>query len=259
MAYPAGVITRPVTFGPAFELEDGGTVGMAVSFAATKKGMLWRATGQPAVSVPITRTADDGTEGVLQIPVTDQTGWGDGDGSAIDPGDDGNTHLYAVSVVFTQGGRTIPGVQPRSKVVAIPQGDLSPLDLDDLIPMTSPGGTVVAVPDIWSAQIAAAEAAALEAANALIDSETFVADQVENGPAAAKVSAKIQRAKVPDTLITYDDDGNVDTVTENGLTTTYTYNVDGTVATDSVTIAGETINRSYTYDGDGNLTEIEAA
>lgn len=193
MAYPAGVITRPVTFGPAFELEDGDVAGMTVSFKATRPGLLWRATGQPAVSVAITRNADDGVEQTISLPVTDQTGWGDGDGNEILPGDDGHVFLYAVSVVFTQNGRTIPGVQPRSKVVPIPQGDLSPLDLDDLIPMTSPGGTVVAVPDIWSAQIAAAKAAALEAAGALIDSASFVANEVESGPAAAVVSAKIQQ------------------------------------------------------------------
>ena len=56
----------------------------------------------------------------------------------------------------------------------------------------------------------------------------------------------------PDTTITYDGD-NVSTVTEEGVTTTYTYNVDGTVDTD--TRLG--VTRQYTYDGDGNLTTIE--
>lgn len=56
----------------------------------------------------------------------------------------------------------------------------------------------------------------------------------------------------PATGITYDAAGNVETVTENGITTTYTYNVDGSVATD--TRAG--VTRTYTYDGSGNLTGI---
>ncbi|ATN90842.1 minor tail protein [Gordonia phage Lysidious] len=56
----------------------------------------------------------------------------------------------------------------------------------------------------------------------------------------------------PDTGITYDGSGNVQTVTENGVTTTYTYNPDGTVATD--TRAG--VTRTYGYDGNGNLTSI---
>lgn len=54
--------------------------------------------------------------------------------------------------------------------------------------------------------------------------------------------------------ITYDTNGNVQSVTEDGVTTLYTYNSDGTVATD--TRAG--IARRYTYDASGNLTKIEA-
>lgn len=53
------------------------------------------------------------------------------------------------------------------------------------------------------------------------------------------------------TTITYSG-GNVASVTENGVTTTFTYNPDGTVATD--TRAG--VTRTYTYDGSGNLTGI---
>lgn len=56
----------------------------------------------------------------------------------------------------------------------------------------------------------------------------------------------------PDTGITYDGSGNVQTVTENGVTTTYTYNPDGSVHTD--TRLG--VTRTYTYDGSGNLTGI---
>jgi uncharacterized protein RhaS with RHS repeats len=53
------------------------------------------------------------------------------------------------------------------------------------------------------------------------------------------------------TTIAYSGD-NVASVTENGITTTYTYNGDGTVHTD--TRAG--VTRTYTYDGSGNLTGI---
>lgn len=174
MAYPAGVITRPVTFGPAFELEDGDVAGMTVAFKATRPGVLWMATGSPAVSTAITRNADDGVEQTVYLPVTDQAGWGDGDGNAIVPGEDGHVFLYSVSVVFTQNGRTIPGAQPRSKTIAIPAGDLSPIDLDKIVPLTSPGGTVVSIPDIWSGQLEAAQAAAEAAEAAVIDSSAFV-------------------------------------------------------------------------------------
>lgn len=52
--------------------------------------------------------------------------------------------------------------------------------------------------------------------------------------------------------ITYDGNGNVQTVTENGVTTTYTYNADGSVDTDT----RQGVTRKYTYT-DGNLTKIE--
>lgn len=197
MARPSGIITRPVTFGPAFELEDGDTAGMQVTFKATRPGVLWMETGSPAVSVAITRNADDGAEQTVDLPVTDQDGWGDGDGNAIIPGDDGHVFLYVVTVIFTQDGRTIPGSQPRSKVVPIPQGDLSPLDLDKLIPLTTPGGSVVSVPDIWSEQIAQAEAAALAAAGSLVDSSEFVRAQVATGPAADVITTKIPTVAAP--------------------------------------------------------------
>lgn len=193
MAYPAGIITRPVTFGPAFELEDGDIAGMTVAFKATRPGVLWMATGSPAVSVAITRNADDGVEQTVYLPVTDQAGWGDGDGNAIDPGEDGNVFLYSVTVVFTQGGRTLAGAQPRTKTIAIPQGDGSPLDLDKLIPLTSPGGTVVSVPDIWSGQIEAAAASAAAAEAAVLDSAAFVGSEIARAgsPANVELTAKI--------------------------------------------------------------------
>lgn len=194
MAYPAGVITRAVTFGPAFELEDGDVAGMTVAFKATRPGVLWMATGSPAVSTAITRNADDGVEQTVYLPVTDQAGWGDGDGNAIVPGEDGHVFLYSVSVIFTQNGRTIAGSQPRSKTIAIPAGDLSPIDLDKIVPLTSPGGTVVSVPDIWSGQLEAAQAAAEAAEAAIINSDTFMASKAADPTSqfAASLSAKIE-------------------------------------------------------------------
>lgn len=54
------------------------------------------------------------------------------------------------------------------------------------------------------------------------------------------------------TAISYDGNGNVQSVTENGVTTTYTYNPDGTVDTDT----RDGVTRKYTYTA-GNLTGIE--
>lgn len=51
--------------------------------------------------------------------------------------------------------------------------------------------------------------------------------------------------------VEYNPDGTVDSVTENGIETTFTYNADGTVATS--TRLG--VTRTYTYVGD-NLTAV---
>ncbi|QDK02786.1 hypothetical protein SEA_SQUIDDLY_34 [Gordonia phage Squiddly] len=73
-----------------------------------------------------------------------------------------------------------------------------------------------------------------------------------NGTAWRPVGEDTYAPLMPDTGITYDGSGNVQTVTENGVMTTYTYNPDGTVATD--TRGG--VTRTYGYDGNGNLTSI---
>jgi len=55
------------------------------------------------------------------------------------------------------------------------------------------------------------------------------------------------------TIVTDPETGNVTSVTEDGVTTTYAYNDDGSVDTD--TRLG--VTRQYSYDADGNLTTIE--
>jgi YD repeat-containing protein len=71
--------------------------------------------------------------------------------------------------------------------------------------------------------------------------------------ASASQSIQIDLSAPPAaTLIAYTESGDVDSVTVDGITTTYTYNLDGTVATD--TRLGKT--RQYTYDA-GDLVSIE--
>ncbi|QAY17632.1 hypothetical protein SEA_MARTEENA_29 [Gordonia phage Marteena] len=83
--------------------------------------------------------------------------------------------------------------------------------------------------------------------------DTLIAGAVTTPGSEAKTALDAAYAPVfPDTGITYDGSGNVQTVTENGVTTTYTYNPDGTVATDT----RDGVTRTYGYDGNGNLTSI---
>ena len=59
------------------------------------------------------------------------------------------------------------------------------------------------------------------------------------------------------TVIAYNGDGSVNTVTEtaSGAVTTYTYNGDGTPATESRVLSGVTTLRTFAYSG-GNLIGV---
>ena len=56
----------------------------------------------------------------------------------------------------------------------------------------------------------------------------------------------------PAASYTYNADGTVATVTENGIVTTYTYNPDGTVAT----INQNAVTRTYSYNADGTISGV---
>ncbi|UAJ16206.1 minor tail protein [Gordonia phage Malibo] len=103
----------------------------------------------------------------------------------------------------------------------------------------------------YPAPVVSAAVAAQQGAEAARDEAQQILDGL--GEVITKADADAAYAPVfPDTGITYDGSGNVQTVTENGVTTTYTYNPDGTVATDT----RDGVTRTYGYDGNGNLTSI---
>ncbi|TCN51794.1 YD repeat-containing protein [Rhodococcus sp. SMB37] len=77
-------------------------------------------------------------------------------------------------------------------------------------------------------------------------------EELDGRLSESSLNATYVRAFPDSTAVVYDGE-NVSSVTEDGITTTYTYNPDGSVATD--TRAG--VTRTYTYDTAGNLTEIE--
>jgi len=70
-------------------------------------------------------------------------------------------------------------------------------------------------------------------------------------PTRAELSATYVPALAPTSAIAYDaTTGNVTSVTEGGITTTFTYNADGTVNTE--TRLGKV--RTWAYDTNGNPT-----
>jgi hypothetical protein len=161
MSYPVGITLRALTFGPAFIMEDGSVVGMSVAIKATRS-LVWRATGSPLLTVSKSFAAAEGMEGSFLLPVTDQVGWGDGKGGVIDVSGGKHSHLYTATITYTYAGGSIGTVVVGP--FALPAGNGSAVDIDDMLPATTAQGTSVLIPDSWSAAVAAAQAAAEAAA-----------------------------------------------------------------------------------------------
>lgn len=139
-------------------------MGMTVQLTPSRS-MVWRSAGSPAIANRFIATSADGLEGSVTVPVTDQAGWSDGTGNAISADAQSQMFYYTIQVTYTQNGKTVtPSTgNPAAKKIAIPSGT-GPIDLDDLIPLATPGGITISIPDSWSQQLSAAQKAATDAA-----------------------------------------------------------------------------------------------
>ena len=172
MTYPPAIILRPVTIGGATILESGEQLSLVAEIKSSRS-LMWCATGWQFHAVPRTITGSDGEELTFSLPVTDLTGWRllDNPGSAIDVSTPGSyTHTYTIKLTTLQGGSPV-AIRTVGPFV-LPAEDLSPADLDLMLPVGTQAGGVVQVPDTWSERVAAAEAAAA----AMADSASIVND-----------------------------------------------------------------------------------
>lgn len=145
MPYPAGVVTRPVSFGGAFATETGDPVEMRVTIRASRS-MVWMPTGSPVVALGADFIATDGSETTINLPVTDQEGWGDGTGGSIPVGGPNNyhSHSYTATVGYYKNGieRNRTTIGP----FVLPQGDGSTVDMDNLVVTPNSEGESVFIP-----------------------------------------------------------------------------------------------------------------
>lgn len=186
MAMPAGITTRTLTFGAAFDLINGTDMSMQV-LVDPSRSMVWRATGSPGIAIQQTFDAGDGLQHEMDVPITDQVGWGDGNGNLIDVSGGKQSHLYRVTIKYLRNNRVV--LTSESKWIAVPLGDGSPIDLDDLIPASGAGGATIFIPDTWDARISELEAL-------ITTTGSFIGSQIStNGtPAEVAVAAKIATA-----------------------------------------------------------------
>lgn len=199
MNYPASIPLRQLTFGPAFVMENGDLVAMRVTIKASRS-LVWRETGSPLISVSKSFSGAAGVEASFMLPATDQEGWSDGAGSIIDVSAGQQTHLYTATIAYTADGSSLGTVTVGP--FALPLGDSTPVDIDDMLPITASPGISILIPDSWSDQVDAAEAAALAAQAA---AEAAVAGAVAPGGLTGQVLAKAS-----------DTDGDVEWVDQTG-------------------------------------------
>lgn len=159
--FPAGVTTREIKVGPAYDLVSGAPYSIRVMIAPTRS-LVWSATNDPVVAKLKTYVVEPGSTSLIPLPVTDQNGYEDNAGGSIvlEPGQ--NAFGYKVSVYYMVGGSVAR--KTPSTVVVLPSGS-GAVDIDDLVTFTEQNsGETISAPDTWSAQVAAAQAAATAAA-----------------------------------------------------------------------------------------------
>ena len=198
MPFQPGIVTRAVTVGGSSTAESAQDLVLEATLSAVvmcedgstrPASLIWEATGWRYESAPETTKGAAGEQVSFEPPVSDQPGWRDGEiGFILDVSAPGtHTHLYVIELVTRRGwgelSRRIIGP------FALPTEDLSPVDADALVDVPTVAGTVVSVPDSWSAQVAQAVAAAGSADAAAASASAASADRIAAAASASAASA----------------------------------------------------------------------
>lgn len=186
MPYPDGLETRQVSFGRAVVIESGATLGMRVSVKASRT-LVHRPSGQPLLNIETVFVTDEASgNGTLELPVCDSPDMGLGNGTSIDVSDGKVTHTYSARIQYIDlaTGAPIKGVERVVPQFAILSTDEGVLDLDDLIYPTGTPGSGIAIPDVWTPRVAAAEEAARNAERILTEHLSLPDAHPQYAPAA---------------------------------------------------------------------------
>lgn len=146
--YPDSIITRVLKVGPAFDLISGAPLGIRVMVSPTRS-LVWTETQDPVIPKLKSYTFPPNQVGEIELPVTDQEGWETTAGNPIVLNAGEHAFAYQVNVYYLRGNsvaRTLP-----KRTVTLPQDDLSPVDIDDLVLYSDANsGMVISTPDQWT-------------------------------------------------------------------------------------------------------------
>lgn len=191
MTWPYYVTTRPVSAGAGFAIEDGAPLKVKVEVKADRSlihdvtGERFRASMKPFTSLV-------GEKVVFPLPVTDESGWRDEDsGALIDvSAENSYTHRYTVTLTLLDDKGRQVGAPKQIGPFIVPTADLSEIDIDKLLPVSSVPGGQVSIPDVWSELVAEAQAASTAAAGYASAAAASAEEALEEiAPVAAKATA----------------------------------------------------------------------
>lgn len=180
--FPEGIITRNIEVGPALDLTSSTSYAVRV-MVTPSRSLVWNS--EPVLSGIKVYTVAAGEIGYITLPITNQSGYKDNNGNLIDLEPGQHAFYYKLNVFYMRNGAVV-SQKPAMRVV-LPAGG-GAVDIDEMIQFTSSAaGGVISIPDMWSEQLAAAEAAAeaaaasaAEVAEALDDLDEFVGEAVQD-------------------------------------------------------------------------------
>jgi hypothetical protein len=153
MALPPDVKTVRITFSAGKTQVTGSDLTAELS-VTPRSAVIWAATGVPLLNPTEPAVSQPGEESFVDIVNPNQAGFIDGNGNTI------RDYGVSFSVRYLLGKAQVGPI--LTKLVKFREDDTE-VDLDLLIPVTSASGTVVHIPDSWSADVLAAQQAAINA------------------------------------------------------------------------------------------------
>lgn len=179
MPFPEYIATRTCSVGGAATIESNRLLKIRATLSATKS-LIWDDTGFQFLRWEDKKTSTLGSQVSFTPPRTDLQGWKDFDSKQlIDTSAEGSfSHQYLLLVEYLDENDNAIGIAPTVLGPFVVPDGVGELDLDKTVVVGTIAGDQVSIPDSWDAKVAAAEAAAVAAQAALVDSAQFVADQI---------------------------------------------------------------------------------